>query len=127
MEAGEEMEVKNIPIPSVATIKVSKEGKAAVFDTTVIHVTDDKYIYVMPIRQNNKLVNFRGEGMFREIKIQFAPFEMYVWKNISITKFIEDGRVFLRIKTTTPGVLSNTWKDRAAKRESEKEAQMSED
>ena len=65
--------------------------------------------------------------MFREIKIQFAPFEMYVWKNISITKFIEDGRVFLRIKTTTPGVLSNTWKDRAAKRESEKEAQMSED
>ena len=78
----------------------------------------------MPIRQNNKLVNFRGEGMFREIKIQFAPFEMYVWKNISITKFIEDGRVFLRIKTTTPGVRSNTWKDRAAKRESEKEAQL---
>ena len=124
MEAGEEMEVKNIPIPSVATIKVSMYGIEEVFDTTVIHVTDDKYIYVMPIRQNNKLVNFRGEGMFREIKIQFAPFEMYVWKNISITKFIEDGRVFLRIKTTTPGVRSNTWKDRAAKRESEKEAQL---
>lgn len=126
MEAGEGMEVKDIPIPSVATIKVSKEGKAAVFDTTVIHVTDDKYIYVMPVRQKDKLVNFTGEGMFREIKIQFAPFELYVWKNISITKFVEAGRNFLRIKTTTPGVRSNSWKDRAAKRESEKEAQKSE-
>ena len=118
-----EMEVRDIPIPSVATIKVSKEGKAAVFDTTVVHVTEDKYIYVMPIRQNEKLVNFAGEGMFREIKIQFAPYELYVWKNIGITKFIEDGRLFLRIRTTTPGVRSNSWKDRAAKRESEREAE----
>lgn len=123
MEAGEGMEVNDIPIPSVATIKVSKEGKAAVFDTTVIHVTENKYIYVMPIRQDNKLVNFDGERMFREIKIQFAPYELYVWKNIGITKFVEDGRLFLRIRTTTPGVRSNSWKDRAAKREGEKEAE----
>lgn len=123
MEAGEGMEVNDIPIPSVATIKVSKEGKAAVFDTTVIHVTENKYIYVMPIRQNNKLVNFDGERMFREIKIQFAPYELYVWKNIGITKFVEDGRLFFRIRTTTPGVRSNSWKDRAAKREGEKEAE----
>ena len=44
MEAGEKMEVNDIPIPSVATIKVTKEGKTAVFDTTVIHTTDNKYI-----------------------------------------------------------------------------------
>lgn len=118
-----EMEVNDIPIPSVATIKVSKEGKAAVFDTTVIHATENKYIYVMPIRQDEKLVNFDGQGMFREIKIQFAPYELYIWKNIGITKFVEDGRLFLRIRTTTPGVRSNSWKDRAAKRESEKEAE----
>ena len=118
-----EMEVSDIPIPSVATIKVSKEGKAAVFDTTVVHVTDNKYIYVMPIRDHDKLVNFTGDGMFREIKVQFAPYELYVWKNIGITKFVEDGRLFLRIRTTTPGVRSNTWKDRAAKREDEKAAE----
>lgn len=106
------MEVKEIPIPSVATIKVTKEGKAAVFDTTVVHVTDDKYIYVTPIRQKDKLVNFAGEGMHREIKIQIAPLELYVWKNISISKFVEDGRTFLRIRTTTPGVRSTSWKDR---------------
>lgn len=117
------MEVSDIPIPSVATIKVSKEGKAAVFDTTVVHVTDNKYIYVMPIRDHDKLVNFTGDGMFREIKVQFAPYELYVWKNIGITKFVEDGRLFLRIRTTTPGVRSNTWKDRAAKREDEKAAE----
>ena len=62
--------------------------------------------------------------MFREIKIQFAPYELYVWKNISIAKFVEDGKLFLRIRTTTPGTRSNSWKDRAAKRESEKEAQL---
>lgn len=118
-----EMEVNNIPIPAVATIKVSKEGKAAVFDTTVIHTTDNKYIYVMPVREKDKYVNFSGDGMFREIKIQFAPYELYIWKNIGITKFIEDGKLFLRIRTTTPGTRSNSWKDRAAKRESEKEAQ----
>lgn len=125
MEAGEEMEVKDIPIPSVATIKVSKEGKTAVFDTTVIHITDDKYMYVMPIREQDKLVNFEGEGMFREIKVQFAPYEVYIWKNITITKFVEDGRVFLRIRTTTPGVRSNSWKDRAPKSE-KKEVQEAE-
>ena len=118
-----EMEVNDIPIPSVATIKVSKEGKAAVFDTTVIHVTENKYIYVMPIRDHDKLVNFAGEGMFREIKVQFAPYELYIWKNIGITKLVEDGKLFLRIRTSTPGVRSNSWKDRAAKREDEKEAQ----
>ena len=71
-----EMEVNNIPIPSVATIKVSKEGKAAVFDTTVIHTTDNKYIYVMPVKEKDKFVNFSGDGMFREVKIQFAPYEL---------------------------------------------------
>lgn len=118
-----EMEVNDIPVPAVATIKVSKEGKTAVFDTTVIHVADNKYIYVIPIREKDKLVNFSGEGMFREIKIQFAPYELYVWKNIGITKFAEDGKLFLRIRTTTPGVRSNSWKDRAAKREGEKGVQ----
>lgn len=117
-----EMEVNNIPIPAVGTIKVSKEGKTAVFDTTVIHTTDNKYIYVMPVKEKDKYVNFSGDGMFREIKIQFAPYELYVWKNIGITKFVEDGKMFLRIRTTTPGTRSNSWKDRAAKRESEKEA-----
>ncbi len=115
------MEVNDIPIPSIATIKVTKEGKAAIFDTTVVHVTDNKYIYTMPIIDHNKLVNFSGNGMFREIKIQFAPYELYIWKNIGITKFVEDGKVYLRIRTTTPGVLSTSWKDRAAKREKEKE------
>lgn len=103
MEAGEDMEVDKIPVPAVATIKVSKEGKSAVFDTTVIQTTENKYIYVMPIRRQNKLVNFSGTGLFREIKIQFSEDEIYVWKNISITRFIEGGQQFLRIKTTTPG------------------------
>ena len=120
-----EMEVNDIPVPAVATIKVTKEGKAAVFDTTVVHTDDNKYIYVMPIKQKNKLVNFAGNGMFREIKIQFAPYELYVWKNIGIAKFIEDGKIFLKIRTTTPGVRSNAFKDRAPKEMTKKESAVS--
>lgn len=107
------MEVKDIPIPAVATIKVTKEGKQAVFDTTVIQTTDNKYIYCMPIRKSNKLVNFDGQGMQREVKIEFAPGEVYIWKNVSVAKFVEDGKNYLRIKTTTPGTLSMAWQDRA--------------
>ena len=106
------MEVKDIPIPAPATIKVTKEGKQAVFETNVITTTDNKYIYCLPVRRNNKLVNFAGTGMAREIKIQFAPGEVYIWKNISIIKFVEDGRNYLRIKTTTPGTMSVSWQDR---------------
>lgn len=113
MEAGEEMEVDRIPIPAVATIKVSKEGKSAVFDTTVVQTTDNKYIYVMPVRRDKKLVNFAGKGLFKEIKVQFDEGKLYIWKNISIIKFVEGGRIFLRIKTTTPGTESQSWKDRA--------------
>ena len=39
------MNVEDIPVPAMATIKVSKENKSAVFETTVIHTTDNKYIY----------------------------------------------------------------------------------
>lgn len=106
------MEVQSIPIPAVATIKVSKEGKSAVFDTTIIQTTDNKYIYVMPIRKDNKLVNFGGQGLMKEIKVQFKEGELYAWKNISITKFIESGNVFLRIKTRTPGVYATSWQDK---------------
>lgn len=113
MEAGEEMEVDRIPIPAVATIKVSKEGKSAVFDTTVVQTTDNKYIYVMPVRRDKKLVNFSGSGLLKEIKVQFEEGKLYIWKNISIIKFVEGGRIFLRIKTTTPGTESQSWKDRA--------------
>ena len=119
------MDVNDIPVPAVATIKVTKEGKAAVFDTTVVHTDDNKYIYVMPTKQKNKLVNFAGNGMFREIKIQFAPYELYVWKNIGIAKFIEDGKIFLKIRTTTPGVRSNAFKDRAPKEMTKKESAVS--
>lgn len=112
MEAGEEMEVDKIPIPAVATIKVSKEGKSAVFDTTVVQTTDNKYIYVMPVRRDKKLVNFAGSGLLKEIKVQFEEGKLYIWKNISIIKFVESGRIFLRIKTTTPGTESQSWKDR---------------
>ena len=101
-----EMEVNNIPIPSVATIKVSKEGKSAVFDTTVIQTTDNKYIYVMPIRRDKKLVSFEGEGLMKEIRIQFDREDIYAWRNVSIAKFIEGKNLFLRIKTRTPGIRS---------------------
>lgn len=106
MEAGEGMEVNDIPIPSVATIKVSKEGKSAVFDTTVIQTTDNKYIYVMPVRRDKKLVSFSGEGLAKEVRIQFDREVIYAWKNVSIMKFVEGKNVFLRIKTRTPGIRS---------------------
>lgn len=101
-----EMDVNDIPIPAVATIKVSKEGKSAVFDTTVIQTTDNKYIYVMPVRRDKKLVNFSGEGLLKEIRIQFDKEDIYAWRNVSIVKFIEGKNTFLRIKTRTPGIRS---------------------
>ncbi len=106
------MNVEDIPVPSMATIKVSKENKSAVFETTVIHTTDNKYIYCMPVRVDEKLVNFEAKGMLKELKIEFAPFEFYAWKNISIIRFVEDGKSYLRIKTTTPGVKAMAWPDK---------------
>jgi len=107
------MEVQQIPVPSPATLKVTKEGKQAIFETNVIQTTDNKYIYCLPIRHNNKLVSFEGKGMTRELKIRFAPGEVYIWKNISIMRFIEDGKNYLRIKTTTIGTRSTALADRA--------------
>ena len=49
------MEVQNIPIPAPAAIKVTKEGKQGVFETKIIQTTDNKYIYCLPVRRNNKL------------------------------------------------------------------------
>ena len=106
------MNVEDIPVPSMATIKVTKENKSAVFETTVIHTTDNKYIYCMPVRVDEKLVNFEAKGMLKELKIEFAPFEFYAWKNISIIRFVEDGKSYLRIKTTTPGVKAMAWPDK---------------
>lgn len=103
------MNVEEIPIPAVAVIRVSKEGKSALFETTIIQTTDNKYIYTMPIRIDNKLVNFEAKGMLREIKIEFAPFEFYEWRNISIIRFVEDGKSYLRIKTSTPGFKTAAW------------------
>ena len=54
------MEVQNIPIPAPAAIKVTKEGKQGVFETKIIQTTDNKYIYCLPVRRNNKVVNFSG-------------------------------------------------------------------
>ena len=119
------MEVQNIPIPAAAAIKVTKEGKQGVFDTKVIQTTDNKYIYCMPIRRNNKLVNFSGKGLVKEIKIYFAPGKVYVWRNVSIAKFIEDGRVYLRLRTTTPGTQSMFWQDRV-KEDAEQDLQVTE-
>lgn len=106
------MDVQQIPIPSAATIKVSKEGKSALFDTTVIHTSENKYIYVVPIHRDNKLVSFTGQGLIKEIKIRFGENEVYVWRNISITKFIEEGKLFLRIHTRTPGIHANVRQNR---------------
>lgn len=119
------MEVQNIPIPAAAAIKVTKEGKQGVFDTKVIQTTDNKYIYCMPIRRNNKLVNFSGKGLVKEIKIYFAPGKVYVWRNVSIAKFIENGRVYLRLRTTTPGTQSMFWQDRV-KEDAEQDSQVTE-
>jgi hypothetical protein len=105
------MEVSDIPVPSLASIKVSKEGKTALFETTIVQTTDNKYIYVMPIRIDGKTVNFEAKGLAKELRVEFAPFEYYEWRNISIMKFVEDGNKFLRIKTTTPGIKSSAWTD----------------
>lgn len=106
------MNVEDIPIPAVAAIRVSKEGKSAVFETTVIQTTDNKYIYTMPVRVDNKLVNFDAPGARKELKIEFGPFEFYEWRNISIIRFIEDGRSYLRIRTRTPGTKALAWSDK---------------
>lgn len=106
------MEVNDIPIPSAAAIRISKEGKTAVFYTTIIQKTDNKYIYAMPVHVDKKLVNFEAKGCIKELKIEFAPFEFYAWKNISIIKFVEGGKNYLRIKTTTPGVKTMAWSDK---------------
>lgn len=106
------MDVQDIPIPAMAAIRVSKEGKYALFETTIIQTTDNKYIYAMPVRVDNKLVNFEAQGMLKEIKIEFAPFEFYEWRNISIIRFVEDGRNYLRIKTTTPGIKAMAWSEK---------------
>jgi hypothetical protein len=105
------MEVSDIPVPSLASIKVSKEGKTALFETTIVQTTDNKYIYVMPIRIDGKTVNFEAKGLAKELRVEFGPFEYYEWRNISIIKFVEDGNKFLRIKTTTPGIKSTAWTD----------------
>lgn len=106
------MNVDDIPVPAMAAIKVSKEGKSALFETTIIQTTDNKYIYVMPVRVDEKLVNFEAKGLLKEIKIEFAPFEFYEWRNISIIRFVEDGKSYLRIRTTTPGIKAMAWSDK---------------
>lgn len=106
------MNVEDIPIPAMAAIRVSKEGKSALFETTIIQTTDNKYIYTMPVRIDNKLVNFEAKGLLKEIKIEFAPFEFYEWRNISIVRFVEDGKSYLRIRTTTPGIKAMAWSEK---------------
>ena len=98
------MDVKEIPIPANAAIRVGKEDKSAIFETKIIQTTDNKYIYTMPVRVDRKLVDFNVKGLIKEIRVEFAIDEYYVWKNISIIPFVEDGRRYLRIKTTTPGI-----------------------
>lgn len=106
------MDVNDIPIPAAAAIKVTKGDKSAVFHTTVIQTTDNKYIYAMPVRIDEKLVNFEIKGCFKELKIEFAPFEFYSWRNIVISKFVEDGKNYLRIRAATPGVKALAWPDK---------------
>lgn len=98
------MEVREIPIPANAAIRVGKGDKSAIFETKIVQTTDNKYIYTMPIRVDKKLVNFNIKGLIKEIRVEFALEECYVWKNISIIPFVEDGKRYLRVKTTTPGV-----------------------
>ena len=97
---------------AMAAIRVSKEGKSALFETTIIQTADNKYICTMPVRVDNKLVNFEAKGLLKEIKIEFAPFEFYEWRNISIIRFVEDGKSYLRIRTTTPGIRAMAWSDK---------------
>ena len=105
------MEVKDIPSPAPAAIKVTKDDKSAVFNTTVIHTTDNKYIYTMPVRIDKKLINFEVKGCTSELKIECAPFEFYAWKRIYITKFIEDGKIYLRIRVADQGERALAWPD----------------
>lgn len=49
--------------------------------------------------------------MAKELKVMFEEGKVYIWKNISIAKFVEDGRNYLRIKTRTPGIRSVARKD----------------
>lgn len=115
LKAGEYMEVQEIPIPAVATIKVSKEGKSAIFETTVIQTSDNKYIYILPIRSSNKLVNFSGQGLVKELRILTNGNKAYLWRNISISKFVESGSLFLRIKTKSAGIQVESWMERQQK------------
>lgn len=66
----------------------------------------------MPVRVDDKLVNFEAKGLLKEIKIEFAPFEFYEWRNISIVRFVEDGKSYLRIRTTTPGIKAMAWSEK---------------
>ena len=50
--------------------------------------------------------------MLYYIKIVFAPFEFYEWRNISIVRFVEDGKSYLRIRTTTPGIKALAWPEK---------------
>ena len=118
------MEVQNIPIPAPAAIKVTKEGKQGVFETKIIQTTDNKYIYCLPVRRNNKVVNFSGTGLTKEIKVYIKPGEVYVWRNISIARFVEDGRSYLKIRTRTPGMQSMFWQDRVKEEEEQKKGRI---
>lgn len=122
-KVGEDMEVQNIPIPAPAAIKVTKEGKQGVFETKIIQTTDNKYIYCLPVRRNNKVVNFSGTGLTKEIKVYIKPGEVYVWRNISIARFVEDGRSYLKIITRSPGMQSMFWQDRVKEEEEQKKAE----
>ncbi|MDE6620511.1 MAG: hypothetical protein K2K74_08515 [Lachnospiraceae bacterium] len=106
------MNVDDIPVPAMAAIRVSKEGKSALFETTIIQTTDNKYIYTMPVRVDDKLVNFEAKGLLKELKIEFGPFEFYEWRNVSIIRFVEDGKSYLRIRTTTPGIKAMAWTEK---------------
>jgi hypothetical protein len=114
-ERGINMEVNSIPVPAIATIRVSKEDKSAVFETTIIQTTDNKYIYALPVKLDGKSVNFETKGLFKEIKVEIAPFEFYEWRNVSIIKFKEKGSSFLRIRTTTPGIKALAWTEKPMK------------
>lgn len=118
------MNVDDIPVPAMAAIRVSKDGKSALFETTIIQTTDNKYIYAMPVRVDEKLVNFEAKGLHKELKIEFAPFEFYVWKNISIIRFVEDGKSYLRIRTTTPGTKAMAWSDKPVTTQKKKRAAL---
>jgi hypothetical protein len=103
------MEVKDIQVPSLVSIRVSKEGKSAVFETTVVQTTDNKYIYVLPVRVDGKLVNFDGNGMLKNIMIEMAPSTYYEWRKVSISKFAEKKNRFLKIKVGMPCVKAMPW------------------